>query len=542
MKTTLTIKSLTLKNFATFSYSEVLFTEGFNCIVGETGSGKSLVLDALEMIFGGRGDKKFIRKGTDFLLLECLLSTDNDLIISELNDLGYPSNGSDITLKRIIYKNGSSKTFINQSACSLAELAHFSRQHIDLVGQFENQKLLTDSYMLKIIDGFGKHEEVASFHEKYLKLSHLKKEEAELLKNKNAIAQRKDYLEFQINEITTLAPSEDDEISLLQKKDKIVNLEKYHQLENQIQHLLNGTNEESGLIQHWNQLKQLIIKNSNFFKPQLAQLSLSLDQDLNDFFDKLNFNDSSELTKSEVDEVFQRLDSYQKVKKKFGSTISDILVQLNSFEEELLLLNTSQDRLEEAQKEIKHLENSLRTLALTLHEKRVKTSGRLSSELTKSIQEMRMQGAVINIRCFLNTELNDEGLTSLSFEAQTNPGEGYYKVKDIASGGELSRILLAYRSILSNYDSVSIFLFDEIDTGIGGETALTIAKSLKKVALSSQVIAITHLPQIAIHADHLVEVDKELIEEGKEIRTESFIKHFNGDKIKSIAEKMIALN
>jgi DNA repair protein RecN (Recombination protein N) len=542
MKTNLTIKSLTLKNFATFSHSEVLFSEGFNCIVGETGSGKSLVLDALEMIFGGRGDKKFIRKGADFLLLECLLSTDNNLIISELNDLGYPCNGSEITLKRIIYKNGSSKTFINQSACSLSELAHFSRQHIDLVGQFENQKLLTDSYMLKIIDGFGKHEEVVSFRENYLKLSLLKKEETELLKNKNALAQRKDYLEFQINEITTLAPSEDDEISLIQKKDKIVNLEKYHQLENQIQHLLNGTNEESGLVQNWNQLKQLIIKNSNFFKPQLAQLSLSLDHDLNDFFDKLNFSDSSELTKTEVDEVFQRLDYYQKVKKKFGLTISDILLQLNSFEEELLLLNSSQDRLEDVQGEIKQLDVTLKNLAVTLHEKRIITSNRLSSELTKSIQEMRMQGAVINIRCFLNTELNDEGLTSLSFEAQTNPGEGYYKVKDIASGGELSRILLAYRSILSNYDSVSIFLFDEIDTGIGGETALTIAKSLKKVALSSQVIAITHLPQIAIHADHLVEVDKELIEEGSEVRTESFIKHFNGDKIKSIAEKMIALN
>lgn len=542
MKNNLMIKSLTLKNFATFSQSEVNFHDGFNCIVGETGSGKSLLLDALEMIFGGRGDKKFIRKGADFLLLEALLVTHNPQIHAELDELGCPGNGSEISLKRIIYKNGTSKTFINQSSCTLTDLAHFSRQHIDLVGQFENQKLLTDSYLLKLIDSFGKHAEILKYRSEYKNFLILKKEHSDLNKIQNDLAQRKDYLEFQVNEIKTLNPSLEDESKLLLMKEKIVNLEKFHHLESQVTHLLNGSNEESGMIQKWNQLKNLVNKNAHFFNPELAQLCLSVDQELNDFFEKITFGENLELTQEEVNDVFQKLDSYQRLKRKFGGEVNTIIEQLNLFEQELLNLNSCHDRIDFLNIEIERIHKELISLAKIIHEKRIKTSSLLSKELTHSIQEMRMIGAQISIKCSEETTLSEEGFTSLSFEAQTNPGEGFYKVKDIASGGELSRILLAYRNVLSLHDSVSVFLFDEIDTGIGGETAHSIAKSLKKVALSSQVIAITHLPQIAVYADHLVEVGKDVIQDESDVRTESVIKHFSGDGIKKLAEKMVSLS
>jgi DNA repair protein RecN (Recombination protein N) len=188
-------------------------------------------------------------------------------------------------------------------------------------------------------------------------------------------------------------------------------------------------------------------------------------------------------------------------------------------------------------------EQTVQRLALDLHQKRLKQSTAFSKALTTAVRELRMEGAEIKLLLEKSEDLTENGFTRLSFLAQTNPGEGFFKVKEIASGGELSRILLALRQVLATHDSISIFLFDEIDTGMGGETALHIGKSLKKVSENSQVVTITHLPQIAAFADRLIVVSKETTEGKEGDRTESRVREVvQAKEIRKEIEAMVPLH
>jgi DNA repair protein RecN (Recombination protein N) len=198
--------------------------------------------------------------------------------------------------------------------------------------------------------------------------------------------------------------------------------------------------------------------------------------------------------------------------------------------------------LETISKSIESIKTTLQAQAKNLHKKRIQFAQKLSSELTGKVQALKMNGAQIKLMIEEVSEFNEWGLTRAFFIAETNPGEGFFKVKDVASGGELSRILLAVRQILSAYDSISIFLFDEIDTGIGGETAICIGKALSEVALGGQVIAITHLPQIAQFAEVLLLVHKDVQNSEKSARTESSVKEIHGKMVQKEVKAMVQLS
>jgi DNA repair protein RecN (Recombination protein N) len=542
MSSKLILEHLHLKHFATFDSTQMMFGPGLNCLVGETGSGKSLVMDALAIIFGGRADKKFIRKGSDFCLIEAVLSTNSLELINELDASGYPTENQKIYLKRIIYKNGTSKSYINQSHCSLTELSDFCRQHIDLVGQFENQQLLNENYLLTLVDRFGKHEALIDYKKIYSEWFHLKREIKHLEELNSTLIQKRDYLEFQINEILTLSPSLEDELKLIEKKDLIVNIEKYQLVKQNVMALIEGESGPKGLKDQWNLLKNLILKNPKFFQEQVTHKFLQIDLEFFELMHDLTKHELPDSTDEDIQETISRLDLYQRIKRKFGESVESVLQHLEQFETELNEISSVEDKLIATRNNFSIAEEKLEELARSLHTARLKTSHELSIALTQAVREMKMNGAEIKIVLNTLNDFNDWGKSSLLFLAQTNPGEGFHQIKDIASGGELSRILLAYRQVLAVHDSVSIFLFDEIDTGIGGETAHSIAKALKKVSLNSQIVAITHLPQIAIQADSVLEVSKEIKSEEGADRTESFVHQLTGSSIKSMAEKMVSLN
>jgi DNA repair protein RecN (Recombination protein N) len=535
------LKNLIIQNFATFKNQSINFKPGFNAIIGETGSGKSLVLDALQLILGGRADKKVVRRETDYSLLEASFYCHDDKVKAFLETEGYPIESNEIVIKRLIYKNGSTKNYINHLSCTVSFLSAFARKFIDLVGQFENQKLLSESYQLYLLDHFAKQlEDVVQYQVLLKDYKTYKKEYENLIQSKSMREQRLDYLIFQLQEIEKLNPSSQDEEDLLKKKNLMINLEKTQKLCFQVKDSFEGGEGQSGLLGQLKFLNHLFAKNPDLFGDQLELLA-DIDDKIHLLQNEIDRKLNHEVDPSDLENVLDRLDSYQKLKKKFGGTVESILQTQVEFLKEKNQLEALDINLDDLDKKIATSEGKLMTMAKSLHQKRSTSAKKLGEELTNKVRLLKMNGATIRLELEKTEELSETGNSRAFFIAETNPGEGFFKIKDIASGGELSRILLSLRQILSSDDSISIFLFDEIDTGIGGETATCIGKALSEVAAHGQVIAITHLPQIAQFAEALIIVNKDIQSKDKEARTESTVKEIFGKMVLKEVKAMAQL-
>jgi DNA repair protein RecN (Recombination protein N) len=535
------LKTLIIQNFATFKNQDIGFKPGFNAIIGETGSGKSLVLDALQLILGGRADKKVVRRDTEYSLIEASFHCEDDKVKTYLEVEGYPVDGREIVIKRLIYKNGTAKTYINHLSCTVAFLASFARKFIDLVGQFENQKLLSETYQLHLLDHFAKQlPSVALFQQGLRELRQLRRDHEELTQSKTLREQRLDYLNFQLHEIERLNPSSQDEEDLLKKKHILVNLEKTQKLCYLVKENLQGGDGQPGLAGHLKQMTHVFSKNPELFGDQ-AELLSDIDDKVTLLEAAIERKINLEVDPDDLELILDRLDAYQRLKKKFGGSVESILQMQVEFLKEKSILETLDINLDELETRVSKVEQELMSQARDLHQKRTQAALRLGKELTAKIRNLKMTGATIKLELDLLSELSENGLTRACFIAETNPGEGFFKIKDIASGGELSRILLSLRQILSSHDSISIFLFDEIDTGIGGETAPCIGKALAEVAVHGQVIAITHLPQIAQFAEVLIVVSKDIQAQDREARTESTVREIFGKMVQKEVRSMAQL-
>jgi DNA repair protein RecN (Recombination protein N) len=535
------LESLQLQNFVTFKNHQIHFQEGLNVIIGETGSGKSLILDALQLVFGSRSDKRMIRSGCEFALVEAHFCAKDSEIKKELDELGFPFEGNDLIIKRMIRTDGSHKCWINHHVCSLQVLVQIAKRYVDIVGQFENQKLLSPKYQLRLLDQFSQiTDSTQAFKELYQKYVKLKAELERLHQLQADRIQKMDFLNYQIKEIKDLSPSEGEEEELKLKKQRYLDFERTQILYQQLAQFI-SEGETGSLAYFISQAKSLIAKNQNLLPGDFVQNFMTFSEQFDEINRQFIQAEPTALDDENIQIVIEKLDAYQRLKRKFGETASGILNKLHKFEEEYHQLVNSEAQYEEIQLQLNQLEAQLKKDAEKLHLERKSSSLKLSKLLTQALRELNMPHAQIFFELEWTNQLSEEGMTKLSLMAETNKGEGIFQVKDVASGGELSRILLSLRQVLSAHDSISIFLFDEIDTGMGGETALLIGKSLKKVSLGTQVITITHLPQIATYADRLISVSKETQIENHsgEVRTESYAKEiFTPDLIKQTVKGM----
>lgn len=530
-----------MQNFATFQDEEILFDKGFNAIIGETGSGKSLILDALQLIFGMRADKKTVRKGAEFAIVEAVFSDVDETVRSYLNTIGHPCT-DEVVLKRIVYSTGTSKAFLNFQQCPLATLSDFSRRFTDLVGQFENQKLLSENYQLKLLDSFAgiqsKTESYKMMFEEMNSVNSLIHEKSNYL---NELQQKRDFIEFQLNELSSLDPSVEDENQLLEKKDTLLFSQQNHETVSTAISVL-SENDEFNILDSLKKITRDLEKLKGAKMSDLSSRFIECHSLLQDLTFELSGTLEVEYSESELEDIIDRLDRYQRLKRKFNTDTKGLSELSEKFHAELKDLNQSDSLLDELKKRHAVLEKECFRLANELHKERHKASAGLSTMLSKSVQELKMNGAQLKYEVESTGILSKLGLSRINFIAETNPGEGFFKVKEIASGGELSRILLSLRQILSANDTISVFLFDEIDTGVGGETALSIGKALRNVSSKSQVIAITHLPQIAHHADKLLVVKKESIIENEKARTISVARSIIDDEKDNFVQNMASLH
>lgn len=539
----LSLTELNVTNFATFSNQTIKFDKKFNAIIGETGSGKSLILEALQLILGQRADKRIIRKDSDCAIIEATFRCECPRITKYLDELGFPFENQEVVIKRLIYKSGKTKSFLNLQTCSLSTIVNFTSNFVDLVGQFENQKLLSSKYQLQLLDDFaGLEHTLTKYKDSYQTLITTQKELDETIERSSQVAQRSDYLDYQIDELDKLNPTVADEEELITKKKEFQKQESQKQRLEVINTIFDGSERGSdGLITLLKRLESETISSGLLNEEETAQFynAQSIIGDLNY---GLNSKSDFDINEEDYEAVIDRLDHYQVLKRKFKVETSGLQKLLDDFKVEREEAENLETSIELYKKRVEKLKSESITLAKLLHEKRTIAATDLSAQLTKNIQALNMKGATIQFKVINTEQLSMRGFSEVQLISETNPGEGFFLLKDIASGGELSRILLSIRNVLSSKDSISIFLFDEIDAGIGGETALTIGKTLAEIANSSQVIAITHLPQIANNANKLVIVSKQLIEDNDDTRTISLVKEVQGLDIQKEVSLMTPLN
>lgn len=536
MSKKLYLRKLTIQNLGIIDQQIVHFSPKFNAIIGETGSGKSLILDAIELIIGFRGDKKLIRKDSDFLVVEGIFSTEDKSIKEFFSEAGYPFE-DDCSIKRILYPNGKSKTYVNQQLSTQQFVKTFARKYIDLVGQFENQKLLSSEYQLKLLDLYAQNgNDLDSYRDLFSQIKTKRETLEVLIAKEKELFQKKDYIEFQLNQLQKLSPSLAEEQELISKKEELKNkLEGKQVLEN-INMLFEGDHHSTGLLEQLNKLESLIGESSISDKEQ--ENFFSAKEMLQDLNFRINLEQNTEFPEEEYDELIEKLDEYQKLKRKFNTDTKGLEQVFTDFQAQLDEITTISDNIGTLEGELEALLSKANNVATKLHKTRQTAASELSEKLTQMVKSLRMIGASIKVSVSKSSELNINGHSHVQFLAETNPGEGFYQIKDIASGGELSRILLAVRNILATKDSISIFLFDEIDTGIGGETALCVGSAIESVSFNSQVITITHLPQIAKFADKVVKVEKST----NKSRTTATIMELEGQKMDYEIQAMIPLN
>jgi DNA repair protein RecN (Recombination protein N) len=444
----------------------------------------------------------------------------------------------------MIYRNGTSKCYFNFSSCSLQTLKDFTVNHVDLVGQFANQKLLSNDYQLGLLDQFSKCEnelnKYQGLYENLINLQNSLNESNDKLKN---IIERKDYLLFQLNEFNQVDLSENLEISLAEKKSQLLEKIKLKEKISTLEVLIDGDEQTLGILNSIKQAEKLF---TSFIDPDSRMILEEL-QKARIIIEDVSFNSQKkEKSNDEESELLEtisnHLGSIQKLKRKFDCDMNQLISKKLEMQNELdsiELLQSSKKRLEN---EISLAKESCWQLANQLHKNRINFAKKFSVKITEDVRFLKMDNATFKISLEELSELNNTGCTKILFLAETNLGEGFHPIKNIASGGELSRILLTIRQLISSDDSVSIFLFDEIDSGIGGQTAKKIGLALKAIAKRSQVIAVTHLPQVAQHCDKLICVDKDIENSKGYKRTISTVSTFSGLKIKNEIERMNQLN
>jgi DNA repair protein RecN (Recombination protein N) len=510
------LKELSIKNFAIIEEVSVSFSDGLTVLTGETGAGKSIIIDAVHLLAGGRGSQEFIRHGAKKAELEGLFFIQNAQhpVFQKLQDVGIEADDDSVILRRDINDHGKSVCRVNGKLVTIAILREIGGSLIDIHGQHESQELMDERLHISLLDQFAGskiHRAKESYNGLYQRYIKLKKELASVSDNEQQIAQRIDLYQYQINEIDAmqLIENEDEELQMERKK-----FQNYHKTFERISAAYEALNGESkGLDWIGNAMSELedIASFDESYKDQAELVS-------NSFYSlqELSYQLKNEMDESEFDEerlnvIEERLAAIQSLKRKYGNSIEEILLYRQKIGDELDALVNRDERIQQRQKALDQVEKDLEVESKELTLIRKKAAKKLSEAIVVQLRELFMEKATFEV-IFKSTNVFDKnGKDDVSFYMSTNVGEPAKPISKIASGGELSRMMLALKGIFSKHQGITSIIFDEVDTGVSGRVAQAIAEKIANISRSSQVLCITHLPQVAAMADQQLLIEKQVM-------------------------------
>lgn len=526
---------LKIANLVLIEFTHLSFDKGFTVFTGETGAGKSLLVKALKLLLGEKGGSNYLRQGAKEGELEALIWGGEKLYL-KLQEMGYTPS-EEIHIKRI-FSPQRQKIYINGSPGTLTELFHLTKDLILLTSQHEFYTLLSSEKQLEFIDHcLNLISEVREYQNLFLQYKNLKSK-LETLEEKLSQSQlKKDFLLFQIKEIEELNPNPEEERKLLEERERIRNLAFLKEKTQFLLSLLEKIEEDfSKLLSPFQALSQIEV---NFKESFLRTTSLyyeikEIQRELKIYKEHLPEDDSY------LNEIEERLFKYDKIKRKYKRDTEGLLRLLKELKEELNLLDSGEERLEELRKEEIKLREKLLNKAKKLSEERFKGISKLQSFLKKELKDLGLEKAEFKIELKSYEprieNLNFNGLDEVTFLFSSNPGVSLKPLGKIASGGELSRFFLACKALLREKVEAGTLVFDEVDSGIGGVTAKRVAQKLKELSQVYQILCITHLPQIAVLADFHFVVEKEI--SNKETQTKIRKLEREEEKIKEIARML----
>ena len=495
------ISTLHIKNIGIIDDLVIDLNNGLNVLTGETGAGKTLIIDSLGIIAGGRFSKDMIRKGENVSFVEmCLYMPENEYAIDE-----------NIIISREINTSGRNLCKINGRLVTVNELKAFMKNIIDIHGQYDNQTLMDTEFHTKYLDKFI-GEEVTNELIKYNQLFNEYKELKTKLKNNYGSEiekQRKlDLLQYQYKEIKNAKLKNGEDEDLESKRKIIMNSEKVAESLNCVSNNLGETvidviNDSIRALEKIEQVDEKYSEKLTELKNIYYDVQ-ELSRDVEDMKDEIYFDEE------ERNEIEERLDEIHSLKRKYGNTITDILNYEIELEEEINRIESLDEENQKTKDQIRKIEKEMDFLCTNITEKRKQKSIILNSKINKELMELEMKNAKFNAKIIENDNYTNYGKSYVEFVITTNLGEDEKQLNKIASGGELSRIMLAIKTVLSDIDEVPILIFDEIDTGISGKAANSVGIKLKKISETHQVIIVTHLATIAAKGEYNYYIYKEV--------------------------------
>lgn len=547
------LQELKVSQFAIIDHLHIEFQNGLNILSGETGSGKSILLKSLGLLMGEKASSDIIRTGATQALVEGSFDlTKRPDIKNALNAAGIDTSDNTLIVKRIIASADKSKVYLNGSLSTLTQLKEIvspmievtghNAPLIEMTGQHDNRNLLSKTYHLDLLDQYAGHfDKRQQYEEKFAALNVLKNEIVEFEKQAQQKSQRLDFLKFQLAELAkiNINPAQDEKL-----EDEIKTMKSSHKILKFVDDCdqILFADEDSVIAR----LKTIQKRSLEFIQmnSSLTNHMASLEQ-ASALIEDTFFNLRKDLNQIQLDpdvleEKEERLSQIRKIQKKYGPNLQAIAEATDKLKHEVLSLENSDEYLEKIKKQASLLELELKKMAEELHKTRLKFSDKLALAVNKELLDLNMKGVSFSINTIKLEQLNSTGNSEVEYFCQTSAKDPQRPIAKVASGGELSRILLSLKKALGDSDKPRTYLFDEVDTGVSGNTAEKVGRKLRTIAQGQQVICVTHLPQVAACGDVHFAINKalsknsvnmEVVELKNKSRVEEIARLISGEKI-----------
>ena len=549
------LKELKIENLAIIDELDIEFDKGFIVLTGETGAGKSIILSGINLLIGEKASVDMIRDGEENLVAQGVFDVDEEQK-KALETMGIDIDGDEIIIRRSYSRSGKARAFVNNVRISLTDLKEIASTLVDIVGQHSHQMLLNKNNHIKLLDSFLNKDEkdlkenlvnlLSQYREIDIKIENIEKERKETL-------EKKEFYEYQLEEIEKLKLKDGEDELLEAEYKRVFNAEKIREkVYESLEYLKDD--EDSALSLITNSIKN--IEYLGKYDERYIELAKRMENayyELEDCANEIeNISKGIDVTESDLDKIAGRMNILKRIKEKYKRTLPELIAYREYLKEKLSDIDSGDFKTKELKKELNKIKTEYDKIAEKMTNSRKEIAIKIENELLNELKFLNMEDAKLKVQINKLEKMTNDGYDEVEFFISTNVGQDLKPLNKIASGGEVSRVMLALKVIFSKVDNIPILIFDEIDTGIGGETVRKIALKLKEIGENTQIISITHSPVIASKASQQFYIEKyvensKTISKVKKLSAEERIKEIGrmlvGEKINNevleIANKML---